>query len=350
MKYIFRLVFSFVLSIILSSLVFARSNLNDTAGYPALETGSGTIFGIITDRETGKPVVFATVRLKDTGRYRISRSDGSFQFDDLPARRFIITVEHIGYTPEEILADLRDADTVFIEIDLRPSVFELSGSVIVTGVGRERGVADTYQPTEVLGGLELQRRLQGNLSATLLHIPGISQQYFGSAASQPVIRGMGGDRMLILEDGQRTGDLSTTAADHAVTVEPLTAERIEIVRGPAGLIYGSNALGGVINVIREEVPRSVPRSVSGTITAGGESVYNGLNGGVALLVPLGSFVMRAEAGGRKAGDIRTPLGKLPSTDLEGYTAGGGLSLVRGVGVCGCCIPPVGNELWCPGGI
>jgi iron complex outermembrane recepter protein len=334
MKYIFSVITPVVLSIILSGSVFARVNLNHPVEYPALEMGSGSIFGVITDRETGKPVVFATVRLKDTGRYRISRSDGSFQFDDLPARRFIITVEHISYTHEENVVDLRGADTVFIEIELSPSVFELSGSVIVTGVGRERGVADTYQPTEVLGGLELQRRLQGNLSATLLHIPGISQQYFGPAASQPVVRGMGGDRMLILEDGQRTGDLSTTAADHAVTVEPLTAERIEVVRGPAGLIYGSNALGGVINVIREEVPRSVPQSASGTVTVGGESVYNGLSGGVALLVPVGSFVMRAEASGRKAGDTRTPLGKLPSTDLRGYTAGGGMSLVRGWGYAG----------------
>ena len=77
---------------------------------------------------------------------------------------------------------------------------------------------------------------------------------------------MGGDRLLILEDGQRVGDLSSTSSDHAVAVDPVSAQRIEVVRGPAGLLYGSNALGGVINVWREEVPRTMPDRTTGTVT------------------------------------------------------------------------------------
>jgi iron complex outermembrane recepter protein len=104
----------------------------------------------------------------------------------------------------------------------------------------------------------MQRQLDMSLAGSLEHLPGVAQQFNGPAASQPVIRGLSGDRVLVLEDGQRTGDLSTTAPDHAVSIDPIGAQRIEVVRGPAGLIYGSNALGGVINVIREDVPRSMP--------------------------------------------------------------------------------------------
>src|SRR5690606_11183563 len=135
-------------------------------------------------------------------------------------------------------------------------------------------------------------------AATIAHVPGISQRYNGPAASQPVIRGMGGDRVLVLEDGQRTGDLSTTAADHAVSIDPVTAQRVEVVRGPAGLMYGSNALGGVINVVREEVPRTLPESVAGTVALQAESVNQGVSGGTAIVVPHGGLALRGELSAR----------------------------------------------------
>jgi iron complex outermembrane recepter protein len=139
-----------------------------------------------------------------------------------------------------------------------------------------------------------------------------------------VIRGLSGDRVLVLEDGNRTGDIASTASDHAVTIDPLTAERIEVVRGPAGLLYGSNALGGVINVIREDVPRTLPERVTGTASAQGESVNRGFTAGAEVLAPAGPVAVRAGASLRRAGDSRTPLGVLPSSEMEGYNAGAGL--------------------------
>lgn len=294
----------------------------------------GALHGSVRDSETGNIIMFATIRLKDTGRYRISRDDGTFQFDNLPVREFTVVIQHIGYIPVEKEVEVVHGDTVRLDVELTPSVFELTESVVVTGTGRERGVSETYQPTSVLGGLELQRKMQGNLPASLIHLPGISQQSFGAAATQPVIRGMGGDRVLVLEDGQRTGDLSTTAADHAVAVEPVTAERIEVIRGPAGLLYGNNALGGVINVIREEIPRNLPDRITGTFAVRGESYNDGFSGGGMLSIPLGSFSIRADASGRTAGNIRTPKGTLPSTEIDGYNASAGISRITDWGYIG----------------
>ena len=106
---------------------------------------------------------------------------------------------------------------------------------------------------------ELQRKLGMTLANTLANETGISQRTMGRAIARPVIRGLGGDRLLILENGERTGDKSASSADHAVSIDPTTAEGVEITRGPASLIYGSSTLGGVINVKRNNnIPQVLP--------------------------------------------------------------------------------------------
>ena len=163
-----------------------------------------------------------------------------------------------------------------------------------------------------------------------------------------MVRGLSGDRVLVLEDGQRSGDIASTSADHAVTIEPLTAERIEVVRGPAALLYGSNALGGVINVIREEVPRTRPERISGTLSSQLESVNQGITAGASLLAPLGPLSVRGELSGRTAGETRTPEGRLPTSRLEGYNAGVGASWVGERGFVGGAVRDYRSEYGIPG--
>src|SRR5690606_36998984 len=143
--------------------------------------------------------------------------------------------------------------------------------------------------------------------------------------------------VLVLEDGQRTGDLSTTGADHAIGIDPISVERIEVVRGPAGLMYGSNALGGVINVVREDVPRTLPETVSGGLSLQGESANRGVAGGAALLVPHGRVAVRADLSGRSARDMRTPLGRLPSSGIDSFSGGFGLSRISTWGYFGASV-------------
>jgi len=312
----------------------AYNNHKDPAFNPILQREYGSVHGFVRDAESGTPILFATVRIKDTGRYRLTRDDGSFQFDNIPARRYTFRVQHVGYISSDIDIEIPANDTVMIQLELTPTVFYISETIVITGTGRERGVSETYQPTSVLSGLDFQRKMQVTIPATLEHLPGLSKQSFGAAATQPVIRGMGGDRVLVLEDGQRTGDLSTTAADHAVAIEPITAERVEVIRGPAGMLYGSNALGGVINVIREEIPRNMPDRIRGTLAIRGESYNNGLSGGGMVHIPIGLFSLRGEASGRIADDIRTPKGMLPSTDLDGYNVSAGISRITDWGYIG----------------
>lgn len=294
---------------------------------------TGAIWGSIVDAQTGQPLPATYVRVRELGRNELSHSDGSFHFERLAPGTYTLLAQRLGYAPLERTVQVAAGDTVRLTFRLSASAIQIPG-VVVTGTGRERSADEAYRPTTVLNGAELRRRLSSSVAATLADEPGIAQRYNGPAAAQPVVRGLSGDRVLVLEDGLRTGDVATTGADHAVTIEPLTAERIEVVRGPAGLLYGSNALGGVINVVRDEVPRTLPERVAGSLSVQGESVNRGATAGGTLIVPLGHVALRGELTGRTAGDTRTPQGVLPSTEMRGSNAGLGASWIGGSGFAG----------------
>ena len=122
----------------------------------------------------------------------------------------------------------------------------------------ERNQVDLAQATTVLSGRSLRLKQQATLGETLGSETGIHATSFGPGASRPIIRGLGGDRIRLLENSVGTIDASVTSPDHAVSVEPFLVERIEVVRGPASLLYGSNAVGGVVNVITHRIETDLP--------------------------------------------------------------------------------------------
>ena len=156
----------------------------------------------------------------------------------------------------------------------------------------------------------------------------------GRAVARPVIRGLGGDRLLILENGERTGDKSASSADHAVSIDPTTAEGVEITRGPASLIYGSSTLGGVINVKSNHIPQILPRRLDMHLTFQAESVNSGLTGTTGFTFPIGDFAGNVEWNRRRASDIQTPVGVLENTDLSNVNFSGGASLIKPWGFIG----------------
>lgn len=325
----------------------ARDGSGGGGAAPVQRAAAASVHGTVVDASTAQPVAGAMVRIHEVGRRELSHEDGAFHFDALPAGTYTVAAERIGYAPAEQTVRVADGETARVTLTLAPTALQLT-AVVATGTGRERGGQQTYRPTTVVAGAELRRQLGTTVAATVAGEPGIAMRYNGPAASQPVIRGLGGDRVLVLEDGQRTGDIAGSAADHGVMVEPLTAERIEVVRGPAGLLYGSNALGGVINVIREEVPRSRPDRVTGTVSVQGESASRGIAAGASVLGGARGWALRGEGSVRRAGDTRTPLGDLPSTGLAGYNLGAGASRVGAAGYAGVAVRDYAMEYGVPG--
>lgn len=143
-----------------------------------------------------------------------------------------------------------DQDTTHHHSDLE--------EVIVTASPIRRERFDILQTTSSLSGEALEESMGGNIGETLDGLPGLSNTYFGPGAGRPIIRGLGGDRIRVLIGGIGSIDASSTSPDHSVAVDALTAQRIEVIRGPATLLYGNNAVGGVINVLDGRIPFEQP--------------------------------------------------------------------------------------------
>jgi iron complex outermembrane receptor protein len=295
------------------------------------------------------PLPLVSVRLPELHREARTDANGGFVFTRVPAGRYGVVVRAIGFQPQTRRITVTPGDTVALAIRLEPAVVELS-PVIVTGTVAERSPEDALSPTTVVGGAELDRRLAGTVAATLEREPGIAVSSLGPATAQPIIRGLGGDRIVVLEDGARPGDVASTGGgDHAIAVDPLTADRIEVVRGPMGLLYGSSALGGVVNVVRHDVPDAPIDRIRGGATLQGSSVNDGVAGGGRIQTGLGPLALHAEASGRRAGDTRTPSGTLEGTRVTTLNGQLGLGLAGDRRHAGVSYRFFDNEYGVPGG-
>jgi iron complex outermembrane receptor protein len=286
------------------------------------------IVGTVRDT-AGTPLPNARVVINELSRSTLSGRDGTFRFTALRPGTYHLDVTLLGYAPGHAVVTVpADGPEVRVEVVMRSTVLSLEG-INVTASPRSADPLNITQSTVELSGKALERNLGTSVAQTLSSQPGLSVRYGGPAASTPVIRGLSGERVLVVQNGQRTGDLSSTSADHALSIDPLAASRIEVVRGPASLLYGNNALGGVVNVISTDIPTTIPGEVSGFLAAQGESVNPGgaITGEVTL--PLGeTLALSARGGGRRVSDVHTGGGdELDNTQYDNLYGTAGLGYV-----------------------
>jgi iron complex outermembrane recepter protein len=185
-------------------------------------------------------------------------------------------------------------------------------TVIITG--NPLGKGDVATPSAVLSGDALVQRRAGSLGETLDNLPGVSSSYFGPNANRPVIRGQDGDRIRVLNNAGASLDASSLSFDHAVPIDPLVVERIEVLRGPAALLYGGSAVGGVVNAIDNRIPKSPLKGATGALETrlGGAANERAVSG----LVELGGsgFAMHLDGFKRNTSDLRVPSFDRPLVD------------------------------------
>ena len=261
------------------------------------------VIGVIRRSGTLKPVSNATILVEGRGIETSSDGEGRFTLRAVPAgvQHLIIaapglmplrTEITIGGTPPAPLDVLLEQEVHYTEV------------ISVSPTARDQ--FESYQPTSVLAGQELTKELEATLGATLQRQPGVAERSFGPGPSRPVIRGLDGDRVLILEDGQRVGDLSSQSGDHGVTTNPASAARIEVVRGPATLLYGANAIGGLVNVISETIPTRPITGTHGGFVADLGTAASAAGAAVDLRWGNGRWALNAGGSGNRSGDVDTP--------------------------------------------
>jgi iron complex outermembrane recepter protein len=256
---------------------------------PSAAQQGASLTGTVTRAGANDPLV-------PPGEYHVSvRAEG------YSTRRTEVTVTPEGATLDLVVAlDLHFAEVISVSPTAR-SQFE------------------SYQPTSVLAGQELTKQLEGTIGATLQGEPGIAMRSIGPGPARPVIRGLDGDRIVVLEDGQRVGDLSSQSADHGVTVNPASAQRIEVVRGPASLLYGANAIGGLVNVITDQIPTEPVSGTPATSRSTSAATRRGAGAG-DIHVGNGQFALHVGGGGRRAGEYSTPEGEVDNSQRAARSA------------------------------
>ncbi len=285
------------------------------------QTGT-TVSGKITQTENGMPLSGALVVIDELRLEVRAGDDGGYRFENVPVGEYHIGVRAEGYSTRRTeLTVGTNPVTLDISVD-----FDLHFAEVLSVSPAARPQFESYQPTTVLDGQELTKNLEATIGATLSEAPGVAMREFGAASARPVIRGLDGDRISVLEDGQRMGDLSSQSGDHSVPTNPAAARKIEVVRGPATLLYGANAIGGLVNVITDSIPSERTERPSGNFT------FNfGSNGGVAggagdIHVGNGKYALHVGAAGNRSGNYDTPEGEVGNSQTR--TAMGQIGVSR----------------------
>jgi iron complex outermembrane recepter protein len=268
--------------------------------FSAMAQRDHTLQGVVTT-ETGAPLSGATVKLTPGDRMVVSNGDGRFTFMNLPAGTHMIQVFFTGFTPKLDTVLVPFTDGLYRVVLARG--FETLHEVIVYGNHPHEVKRESPLDVEVISGDYIRQHMSGSLMQSLKRLPGVGSMDIGSGHSKPVIRGLGFNRVMVVEHGIRHQG-QQWGADHGLEIDQYAAEDIEVVKGPMSLMYGSDAIGGVIVIRHRPVPLAGTSGGTMDIHAAGN---NGLLVASAMTYTRGErFHFSLRATGSVFGDYRVP--------------------------------------------
>lgn len=233
--------------------------------------------------------------------------------------------------------------------------------VIVSASPFEKSIEAVNKPVNLLSGADLQNASSATLGETLNGQLGVSSASFGPGVGLPVIRGQSDNRVKVMQDSVGSMDASAASPDHAVTLEPLLANQIEVLRGPAALRYGSGAIGGVVNVLDNRIPSELPEDITGGVELRNASANNETVGVANLNGVLGNFAVHIDGVKRRSDDMDIPelaeknpenpataiKGYIPNTDARSQSGTLGVSYIDGEDFIGLSLNKLDNNYGIP---
>src|SRR5437867_5644736 len=281
----------------------------------SLVVSGDTLSGRVVDRG-GRAGAGATVVLVELHRVAITPADGTFRLVDVPPGRYTVSVRGLGFAPSARHVSVTGGGPSTLDITLeRTSVW--IEPVTVTATRAPLDPLSSPLPTQALSEDRLRREQSVSLAHALADLPGINALTTGEQIGKPVIRGLAGPRVLVLSDGSRLEDYSWSDED-GPSVDARLAQRLEVIRGPASVLYGSDALGGVVNVIPEELPDASdgPRAVRTGFEIAGASNNAEFQGGARVEGASGAWGWRVSGIGRVGSNLHTPAAARASAGLS----------------------------------
>jgi iron complex outermembrane receptor protein len=270
------------------------------------QAGGGAITGRIILADGGTPLHNVIVNLVQLKRSTETDENGAFEFKNVPPGTYTLLAHMEGFPDQTQQVRVTAGGSTTLDFSLRLS--GIKEDVTVTATGSEQSVFESFQSVNTVDALTLAQEAHTSIGEVLDKEPGVAKRNFGPGSARPVVRGFDGDRVLVMQDGASTGSLGSQSADHAEPIDVLSLERLEVVKGPATLLYGSSATGGVVNAVTghdyaHEGWRGYFTGVGGTTNnQGGAS--GGLEYGTGKWMFWGSGTLQ------RTGDYDTPLGRI----------------------------------------
>ncbi|MBL8234683.1 MAG: TonB-dependent receptor, partial [Bryobacterales bacterium] len=273
----------------------------------------GSITGKVVLDATGDPVRHAVILVIPLGRSAQTDAEGIYRLENVPGGKYEL-IAHLHTLSDErrtIEVSAGSATTADFRLRLAPVREQLT----VTASGREETTLETYLSTTSIDTIDLTQQTATSLGEVIENQAGVAKRSFGPGTSRPVIRGFDGDRVLIMQDGVRTGTLSSQSGDHGEPVDPNSIERVEVVRGPSTLLYEGSAIGGVVNVIsgHHQIHKEPHDGLRGFVTGLGGTNNNrrGSSGGFEYGIK--NWMLFGNGGTVYMDDYKTPLGTVQNS-------------------------------------
>ncbi len=306
---------------IYQALRFAVLTFLVTVILPAngLGQANGAIKGKVTLEEKNLPVHNVIILISQLQVSTTTDEEGNYEIKDIPPGSYSL-LARLDRGPDVIRRiEIKSSQTLTLDIQLKLS--GIREQVTVSATGHEVSAEEAFQGVTGLDSIKLLEKDPSSLGEALERYPGIAKRSSGPGSARPVIRGFDGDRVLIAQDGIRTGSLSYSSGDHGEPINLLSIERVEMIRGPATLLYGSSAIGGLVNAVSGH--DRAHEGGHGFFSAVGGSTSNirGASGGFEYGTK--HWMVWGNGGGQETGDYRTPLGKVINSRTSYYDISGG---------------------------